>query len=84
MREGKPPDEADIQKVELPDGDPVHLPAVLEQAFGITRGEARRLIGQGGVRVNGEVVAELDLPRRSLVDALVQAGKRRYSRLTGP
>ena len=84
VREGRPPDEGEIPKVELPDGDPVHLPAVLEQAFGITRGEARRLIGQRGVRVDGEVVTELDLPRQTLEDALVQAGKRRYSRLTGP
>ncbi len=84
VREGKPPDEDDIPKVELPDGDAVHLPAVLEQAFGMTRGEARRLIGQGGLRVNGDVVTELDLPRASLAEALVQAGKRRYFRLTGP
>jgi hypothetical protein len=34
--------------------------------------------------VNGEAMTELDLPRETLVDALVQAGKRRFSRLTGP
>jgi tyrosyl-tRNA synthetase len=84
VREGQAPSEDSIAKVALPDGDPVHVPAVLEQAFGITRGEARRLIAQGAVRVNGEAVTELDLPRKTLVDALVQAGKRRFSRLTGP
>jgi tyrosyl-tRNA synthetase len=84
VREGKAPDEHEIPKVQLPDGDPVHLPAVLASAFGLTTSEARRLISQGAVRVDGEVVIELDLPRESLVDALVQAGKRRYSRLTGP
>ena len=84
VREGRAPDEDEIPKVELPDGDPVHLPAALELAFGMTRGEARRLIGQGGLRINGEVVTELDLPRASLAEALVQAGKRRYFRLTGP
>nr|MDP9492460.1 tyrosine--tRNA ligase [Actinomycetota bacterium] len=73
VREGKAPNEDEIPKVLLPDGDPVHLPAVLEQAFGMTRGEARRLMAQGAVRVNGEAVAELDLPRATLVDALVQA-----------
>ena len=84
VREGKAPHEDEIPKVLLPDGDPVHLPAVLASAFGLTTSEARRLISQGAVRVNGEVVTELDLPRESLVEALVQAGKRRYSRLTGP
>jgi tyrosyl-tRNA synthetase len=84
VRERQAPPEESIEKVTLLEGDPVHMPAVLEQAFGITRGEARRLIAQGAVRVNGEAVTELDLPRKTLVDALVQAGKRRFSRLTGP
>ena len=82
VREGRPPD--DIPDVALPGGDPVHVPALLAAAFGFTTSEARRLIGQGGVRVNGEVVTELDLPRATLPGALVQAGKRRYARLTGP
>jgi tyrosyl-tRNA synthetase len=84
VREGKAPSEESIEKVALPEGDPVHVPAVLEQAFGMSRGEARRLIAQGAVRVNGEALTELDVPRETLVDALVQAGKRRFSRLTGP
>ena len=40
--------------------------------------EARRLIEQGGVKLNDEVVTELDVPRERLVGALLQAGKRRY------
>ena len=42
--------------------------------------EARRLIAQGGVKVNGEPVTELDVPRAALDGALVQAGKRRFAR----
>src|SRR3989440_322082 len=44
--------------------------------------EARRLIAQGGVRLDGEVVSELDVPRERLAGALLQAGKRRFLRLT--
>ena len=84
VREGKPPDEDEIPQIELPPGDPVHLPALLASAFGMTTSEARRLIGQGAVRVNGEAVTELDLQQETLVGALVQAGKRRFFRLTGP
>jgi tyrosyl-tRNA synthetase len=84
VREGQAPPEDEIPKVGLPAGDPVHLPAVLASAFGLTTSEARRLISQGGVRVNGEVATELDVPRASLEKALVQAGKRRYARLTAP
>jgi tyrosyl-tRNA synthetase len=84
VREGQPPTEDEIPKVTLPNGDPVHLPAVLVELGVPSTSEARRLIAQGGVRVNGEVVTELDLPRATLEEALVQAGKRRYARLTVP
>jgi tyrosyl-tRNA synthetase len=65
----------------LPAGDPVHLPAVLADAFALSTSEARRLIGQGGVKLDGESVSELDLPRERLAGAVLQAGKRRFVRL---
>jgi tyrosyl-tRNA synthetase len=78
VREGQVPEE--MPRAALPDGDPVHLPAALAAAFDLSTSEARRLIAQGGVRVNGDVVRELDVTRASLVDATVQAGKRRFAR----
>jgi tyrosyl-tRNA synthetase len=65
----------------LPAGDHVHLPAVLAEAFEISTSEARRLIGQGGVKLDGEAVSELDLPRTRLEGSVLQAGKRRFVRL---
>jgi tyrosyl-tRNA synthetase len=64
-------------------GDPVHLPAVLSDAFGISRSEGRRLIGQGGVKLDGEPLSDgqLDLPGERLDGALLQVGKRRFKRL---
>ena len=35
-------------------GGPVHLPAVIAEAFGRTRSDARRAIAQGGVKLDGE------------------------------
>jgi tyrosyl-tRNA synthetase len=81
VREGQAPD--DVPDVLLPEGDPVHLPALLAAAFGLSTSEARRLIGQGGVKVDGAAVTELDVPRGQLVDATVQAGKRRFAKLRG-
>jgi tyrosyl-tRNA synthetase len=46
--------------------------------------EARRLIAQGAVRIDGQPAAELDVPRASLEGALVQAGKRRFMRFFTP
>jgi tyrosyl-tRNA synthetase len=82
VREGKAPEE--MPQVPVPEGDTVHLPALLASAFGMSTSEARRLIGQGGVQVDGEAVAELDLPRKRLENAVLQAGKRRFARLTVP
>jgi tyrosyl-tRNA synthetase len=80
VREGKAPDE--IAEAVLPAGDPVHLPALLVDLLGVgSTSEARRLIAQGGVRVNGDTVTEVDVPRASLDGAVLQAGKRQFIRL---
>jgi tyrosyl-tRNA synthetase len=79
VREGRAPDE--VPEAALPPGDPVHLPAVLAECFGLSTSEARRLLAQGAVKVNGRPVADVDAPRDLLSGALVQAGKRRFVRL---
>ena len=81
VREGQAPEE--VPEAPLPPGDPLHLPALLVALLDVpSTSEGRRLINQGGVRLDGEVVSELDLPRARLVGALLQAGKRRFLRLT--
>jgi tyrosyl-tRNA synthetase len=81
VREHEPPEQ--VAEAPLPAGDPVHLPALLVEHLGIgSTSEARRLIAQGGVKVDGEPVAEIDLPRARLEGALVQAGKRRFMRFS--
>jgi tyrosyl-tRNA synthetase len=81
VREGGAP--ADVPEVTLPDGDPVHLPALLVEQLGVSStSEARRLIQQGGVKVNGDPATGLDMSRAELAGALLQVGKRRFARLT--
>jgi tyrosyl-tRNA synthetase len=80
VREGGAPE--DVPEAALPPDDPVHLPRVLaDTGLAPTTSEARRLIAQGAVRIDGEPTLELDIPRARLRDALVQAGKRRFVRL---
>jgi tyrosyl-tRNA synthetase len=64
-------------------GDAVHLPALLADAFGVSRSEARRLLGQAGVKLDGEALGDeaLDLPADRLDGAVIQLGKRRLKRL---
>jgi tyrosyl-tRNA synthetase len=80
VRRHEAPD--DVPDLALPQGDPVHLPAFLVASLGLaSTSEARRLIEQGGVKLNGEQAAGVDLPRQSLEGALLQVGKRRFARL---
>ncbi len=78
VREGQAPE--DIPAGSLPADEHVHLPALLAAEFGLSTSEARRLIAQGGVKIDGEVVSELDAPRTRLLGATLQAGKRRFVR----
>ena len=73
----------DIETVQLPAGETVHLPAVIAEAFATSGSEARRLIAQGAVRIDGEGVAAdtLDLPAERLTGRVLQVGRRRFARL---
>jgi tyrosyl-tRNA synthetase len=76
------PDEVEEATFEASDGL-VHLPAVIESAFGVSRSEGRRLLAQGGVRLDGEALGpdEQDLPAERLDGVVLQVGKRRFRRL---
>jgi tyrosyl-tRNA synthetase len=76
-------EEATVKRGAASANGEVHLPALLADQFGLSRSEARRLIEQGGVRIDGEVVDgdRLDLPLEGLDGVVVQVGKRRHKRL---
>jgi tyrosyl-tRNA synthetase len=64
------------------DGDrEVHLPLLVAGAFGMSTSEARRLLKQGGVKLDGEPVApeRLDVPFNELAGRTLQVGKRRFA-----
>jgi tyrosyl-tRNA synthetase len=80
-----PPEEIEeltISADHMGDGK-VHLPALISEAFGISRSEARRQLGQGGVRLEGEPLEadELDLDLERLDGAVLQVGRRQFRRL---
>jgi tyrosyl-tRNA synthetase len=77
----------DIKSVRVqagPEGT-VHLPALLASEFEISSSEARRLIAQGGVKLDGEVLdaGTLDVDVGELGGKVLQVGKRRFVRLVG-
>jgi tyrosyl-tRNA synthetase len=76
------PDEVAELHLSAPNGA-VHLPAAIAEAFGMSRSDARRMLAQGGVKLDGEALGagDLDLPRERLDGAVLQVGKRHFRRL---
>jgi len=79
---------AEIEEVDLSahladNGASVHLPQLMAAAFEISSSEARRLLGQGGVKLDGEPIPAdtLDLEPAALEGRVLQVGKRRFRRL---
>jgi tyrosyl-tRNA synthetase len=82
VREHQAPD--DVPEAGLPPGDTIHLPKLLVDFFeSASTSQARTLISQGALKIDGEPVTELDVPRSRLEGAVVQAGKRRFMRFRG-
>jgi tyrosyl-tRNA synthetase len=76
------PDDIEEATVSAQNGT-VHLPAVIADVFGRSRSEARRMLAQGGVRLDGERVdgSVLDVPSAAVDGRVIQLGKRDFRRL---
>jgi tyrosyl-tRNA synthetase len=71
----------DIEVVKIENG--TNILDVLQQLnFISSRGEGKRLIQQGGVKLDGEKVSDLNFAVHVDEDVVIQAGKRKFARLT--
>jgi tyrosyl-tRNA synthetase len=82
VREGGAPDESEIPVASV-DGESVYLPQLLSNQFGRSNGHWRRVIEQGGVKIDGQAAKELELPADRLRGTLIQAGKRQFLKISG-
>jgi tyrosyl-tRNA synthetase len=85
FKEGAIPDEMPESTVTLPASSPDGYPiAQLAKIAGVvdSTSEALRLIQQRGLRVDGDVVADKSLTIPAGRTVIVQAGKRRFARVT--
>jgi tyrosyl-tRNA synthetase len=84
-REHRPPEEVEEAAVSGDDvsNGKIHLPAFVASRFGTSRSEARRLLEQGGIRLDGEPLdgEALDIPVERLDGAVLQVGKRKFRRI---
>jgi tyrosyl-tRNA synthetase len=79
FKHGGIPDE--VAEFSLPADDPVNLVNLIRDAFDVSGSEARRLLQQGAVKVDGEPIDNAEIPRADLVGQTLQIGKRKFVRL---
>jgi tyrosyl-tRNA synthetase len=82
-----PPEEIEELRLssDLVSDGKVHLPALVARHFNVSRSEARRLLEQGGIRIDGEPLEPdaLDVDSDRLEGAVLQVGKRQFRRVLG-
>ena len=71
----------EIDELALPTEAMIQLPALIREAFGMSGAEARRLIDQGAVHVDGMAIEGLEMARAGLVGKVLRVGRRRFVRL---
>jgi len=73
---------SDIPELALQDEETVNLVDLLVASkLAATKNEARRLLKQGGVKLNGKPVTSPSLPRAEVSGAVLQVGPRRFRKL---
>src|SRR5699024_5409539 len=77
------PDAVESFAVRSAGGGPLFRPALVESAFGGSRSDARRLLDQGGVKLDGGAIpaGTRELPWSELDGRVLQVGKRNFRRL---
>jgi len=82
---GVPDDVADIDPTPYRGNDSrrIHMPLLIGGVFGKSSSEARRLIQQGAVKIDGETLPPdaLDVEPDALEGKVVQVGKRHFKRV---
>jgi len=77
------PEEIEEASFATSDDQTVHIPALIADLLGGSRSQARRMLSQGAVKLDGEPLddADLDLDPQRLDGAILQLGKRQFRRL---
>lgn len=62
----------------------VHLPAVIAEAFDVSRSQARRLLSSGAVHLDEEPVEDIDVSPDQIDGRVLRIGRRQFRRLRVP
>ena len=80
FQRGKMPSEMEVFEISAA-ASPDLVSLLVRTALTSSKSEARRLIRQGGIRVNGEQVKDMDLHWQDPAELVLQVGKRKFARV---
>jgi tyrosyl-tRNA synthetase len=72
------PDEIEEFKIDAKNSEMNILDLILKVNFALSRGEARRLVIQGGVSINGEKITDANLKTKLTDGMILKVGKRKF------
>jgi len=81
FQEGQLPDEIPEHRWSGDDAEVALARVLKESGLAASAGEGRRLVAQGGVRIDGERVSDPELRLKAAGSVLIQVGKRRLARV---
>ena len=70
----------DIESIKI-DAEKSILDLLVELSFVQSKGEAKRLIQGGGVKIDGEKISDMGFVIKPQMDVVLQAGKRKFAKL---
>lgn len=79
-QKGKPTEIPSTTRAATPDGE-LLVDLLVDLALAASKGEARRLIQQNGVRVNDQVISDIHHRLREPGEYVLQVGKRKFHRI---
>jgi tyrosyl-tRNA synthetase len=82
MHQGEAPSDAPVFTLQSPKAI---IDVLSEAGLVKSRGEARRLIDQGGVRINGDAISDIEqvVTPAPNGETVIQVGKRKFLRVKG-
>lgn len=79
FKHGGVPD--NLTEFALPADDPVNLVNLVRDAFDVSGSEARRLLQQGAIKIDGIPMTDPEVKRTELIGQTLQVGKRKFTNL---
>jgi tyrosyl-tRNA synthetase len=74
------PEEVEDFTVRPTEGN-LHMPAIIAEAFNVSRSEARRLISGGAAHLDDQPVRAIDLPAAEVAGRVLRIGRRQFRRI---